>query len=203
MENNDLLKLWNSVDFSKNTRSIEELNLLLGFKARQSLNRIMLITALSVFVSVGLLTFLLITSLARLNDFYYLLNNTILALITLFSLVSGIYSWHRIANTPLNLSLKEWLEWNIDLLSRWIEGRHFQLYKFLIPFLYLLVVLSIHVYFEEKLFIEVLSTEESLIGLCFGTIAGLSVAFYGVAKIRKYQLKNLDFLRNMLKRLSE
>jgi hypothetical protein len=59
------------------------------------------------------------------------------------------------------------------------------------------------VYYEEKLMIEVLRSEESLIGLAIGTIAGLSVAYYGVAKIRRYQLQNLEFLKNMLRRITD
>jgi hypothetical protein len=203
MENNDLQKLWNAVDLTKDMRSKEELNLLLGFKARQSMNRILVITVISIFVSVGLLSFLLISSLNRLNDFYYLLNNLVLSLITLFSLFSGVYSWNKLRNTPRNISLKKWLEFRVKLLTRWFKGKYVHFYKFLIPFLYLLIILSIHVYYEEKLMIEVLRSEESLIGLAIGTIAGLSVAYYGVAKIRRYQLQNLEFLKNMLRRITD
>ena len=86
-------------------------------------------------------------------------------------------------------------------LSKWVTGKFSKLYILLIPFLYVLTVLSIHVYFENKPFIEVLKTEESIIGLIVGTPIGLFVSFFAVRKIRKYQLNNLEFLKDLYDRL--
>lgn len=62
--------------------------------------------------------------------------------------------------------------------------------------------LSIHVYFENKLFIEVIKTEESIIGLIVGVSIGLFVSYYVAGKIRKHHLINLEFLKNLYDRLS-
>jgi hypothetical protein len=94
-------------------------------------------------------------------------------------------------NNKFNQPLKEWLEVRIILLSKWLTGKLSKLYIFLIPVLYALTVLSIHVYFENKTFIEVLKTEESIIGLIVGASIGLFISYYAARKIRKYQLHNL------------
>jgi hypothetical protein len=64
-----------------------------------------------------------------------------------------------------------------------------------------LIVLSIHVYFEHKLFLEVLKTEESLIALIVGAPIGIFVSYYAARKIRKYELSNLEFLEDLYGRV--
>ena len=71
------------------------------------------------------------------------------------------------------------------------------LYLFLIPALYMLILLSIHVYFEDKPFAEVLKTEESITGLIVGTPIGLFAAYFGAGRIRKHYLKNLEYLKEL------
>jgi hypothetical protein len=106
-----------------------------------------------------------------------------------------------VQNNKYNQPLKDWLESRINLLSNWLTGRFSRLYLFLIPLLYVLTVLSIHVYFENKSFIEVLNTEESIIGLIVGAPIGLFVSYFGAKKNRNYQLKNLEFLKDLHSRL--
>jgi hypothetical protein len=60
-----------------------------------------------------------------------------------------------------------------------------------------LIVLSIHVYFEYKPFIEVLKTEESIIALIVGAPIGIFVSYFAARKIRKYKLRNLEFLKDL------
>jgi len=144
---------------------------------------------------------LAITSFNRQNDLIYLINNVTLGIVTIISLISGLLSWYKLQNSKYNQPLKNWLEEKIDLLSRGLTGRLSKLYMFLIPFLYVLIVLSIHVYFENKSFIDVLNTEESIIGLIVGAPIGLFVSYFGVRKIRKYQLNNLEFLKDLHGRL--
>jgi len=60
-----------------------------------------------------------------------------------------------------------------------------------------MINLSIHVYYEHKTFVEVIKNEESIYGLLIGFILGLFVSYYGANKIRKFQLKNLEFLKKL------
>ena len=201
MENTELQKIWKTIDIEINQKSKEELNLLLTSKTKQTINKFLVIMSISILVCVGLLIFLTITSLNRQNDLIYLINNITLGIVTTISLISGLLSWYKIQNNKYNQPLKNWLEARINILSKWLTGRFSKLYLILIPLLYVLTVLSIHVYFENKSFIEVLNTEESIIGLIVGAPVGLFVSYFGAGKIRKYQIHNLEFLKDLHGRL--
>jgi hypothetical protein len=201
MEDNKLQKIWKSADSEINEKSKDELNLLLTSKAKQTLNKYIVIIITSILTSIGLIVFLLITSINRQDDLLYLINNSILGLITIISLISGLLSWYKIQNNKFSLPLKEWLNERINLLSRGLTGKFSKLYILLLPILYILTVLSINVYFGNKLFIEVLNSEESVIGLIIGAPIGLFVSYFAVRKIRKYQLQNLQFLKDLYGRL--
>lgn len=201
MENIELQEIWKNINNEISYKSKDELNLLLQSKAKQTLNKFLVIIITSILTSIGLIVFLLITSLNRQDDLLYLINNSTLGLLTLISLISGLLSWYKIRNNKFSLSLKDWLNERIILLSTWLTGKFSKLYLFVIPILYVLTVLSIHVYFENKSFIDVLNTEESVIGLVVGAPIGLFVSFFAVRKIRRYQLQNLNFLKDMYGRL--
>ena len=202
MENNELQKIWKTIDLEINQKSMDELNLLLKSKVKQTINKFLLIMSISIAACIGLIIFLTITSLNRQDDLIYLINNMTLGILTIISLISGILSWYKIQNNRYNQSLKNWLDERINLLSSWLTGKFSKLYLFFIPLLYILTVLSIHVYFENKTFIEVLNTEESIIGLIVAAPIGLFVMYYLTRKIRKFQLQNLEFLKDLHGRLS-
>ncbi|MDA3928970.1 MAG: hypothetical protein PF541_08410 [Prolixibacteraceae bacterium] len=201
MENSELQKIWKTIDNEINPKSKDELSLLLKSKAKQTLNKFIVILSTSILTSVGLIIFLLITAMRRQDDLIYLINNAVLGLLVITSLISGVLSWYKIRNNKFSLSLKDWLNERISLLSKWLTGRFSKLYLFIIPILYVLTVLSIHVYFENKSFIEVLNTEESIIGLIVAAPIGLFASFFTVRKIRRYQIQNLNFLKDLYGRL--
>ena len=76
-------------------------------------------------------------------------------------------------------------------------GRYSKLHIVLIPILVAMIMLSIHVYYEYKPFLEVMKDGESVYGLIAGFTVGLFVSFFAVSKIKKYQLKNLEFLNDL------
>ncbi len=201
MENTELQKIWKSIDNEINQKSKDELNLLMKSKAKQTLNKYIVIIITSILTSIGLIVFLLITSINRQHDLLYVINNATLGLITIISLISGLLTWHKIQNNKFSLPLKDWLNERITLLSRGLIGKFSKLYILLIPILYILTVLSINIYFGNKSFIEVLNSKESVIGLIIGAPIGLFVSYFAVRKIRKYQLQNLEFLKDMYSRL--
>jgi hypothetical protein len=197
MENNELQKIWKNIDTEINQKSKDELSLLLTSKAKQTINKFLSIIIISIIVSAGVLVYVTITSLNRKDDLIYLINNVTLGIVTITALLSGIFSWYKIQNNRYDQSLRNWLEVRINLLSKGLTGRFSKLYLFLIPFLYVLIVLSIHVYFEYKPFIEVLKTEESIIALIVGAPIGIFVSYFAARKIRKYKLRNLEFLKDL------
>lgn len=201
METNDLQNTWKNIGIELNSKTTDDLSQLLTSKIRKTMNNFLFIIGLDIIVCVGLIIFLIITALNRPGDLIYQVNNSILGLITLISLIASSYSWNKLQNNRYNLSLKEWMEQRIKMLSKWLLGRYSKSYIVLLPILMVLIMLSIHVYFENKLFVEVMKSKESIYGLTVGFIIGLFVSFYAVNKIRKYQLKNLEFLKDLYNRL--
>lgn len=202
MKTNELQNIWKNIDSEINLKTNEELNQYLAAKTRKTINKFLLFIAIDIIVSVGLIVFLIITALNRQSDIIYLLNNSILCLITLSLLIISLLSWKKIQNNKYNLPLKDWLEQRIKLLSSWLSGKYSKLYIVLIPVLLIMIMISIHVYFEYKPFIEVMKDEESIFGQILGLLIGLMVSFFAVNKIRKFQLKNLEFLKDLHARLS-
>lgn len=203
METNDLKNLWKSLDSEISLKSISELNQSLTLKTKKTVNKYLFILITDIIVCVGLMIFLVYTTINRQEDIIYLLNNSTLFSITAVSLVVSLLTLKKLQNNKYNLPLKEWLEQRIKMLSDWLTGKYSKLYIVLIPILLVMINLSIHVYYEYKPFPEVMKNEESLYGLLFAFIIGLFVSFYAVGKIRKFQLKNLEILKDLHARLCD
>jgi hypothetical protein len=201
MENNELQKIWRGIDSEITQKSKDELNLLLTSKAKQTTNKFLSIIVISIIVCVGVLSYVAITILNRKEDMIYLINNLSLGVVTVVALISGIISWYKLQTNKFDQSLRNWLEVRICLLSKGLIGRFSKFYLFLIPFIYVLIVLSIHVYLENKPFIDVLKTQESIIGLIVGTPIGIFISYFAAGKIRKYKLSNLEFLKDLYDRV--
>ncbi|MEI7829839.1 MAG: hypothetical protein WCI31_08725 [Prolixibacteraceae bacterium] len=198
METNKIENIWKNVDSKISPKSKGELNDLLAIKTKKTINKFFYILGVDTVVCIGLLVFLVITAFNRLNDMLYMVNNAILFVVTLFALVTSLLSWRKLQNNRYNLSLKDWLEEQIKLLSNWLLGKYSQLYVIvLLPFLLVMVNLSIHVYYEYKPFLEVIKNEESIYGQILAFVIGLAVSYYSISKIRRYQLKNLEFLKEL------
>lgn len=189
--------LWKSLDSEISLKSISELNQSLTLRTQKTVNKYLFILITDIIVCVGLMIFLVFTAINRQEDIIYLLNNSALFSITAVSLVVSVLTLKKLQNNKYNLPLKEWLEQRIKMLSGWLTGRYSKLYIVLIPILLVMINLSIHVYYKYKPFPEVMKNEESLYGLLFAFIIGLFVSFYAVGKIRKYQLKNLEILKDL------
>ncbi len=201
MENNELQAIWKTLSTEGPKRSKEELQLLLRSKARHTMNRFVTETLISILISAGLFVYLIITSINRADDMYYLTINIILLVITLISLVSGYLSWKTLRGSPSDQPLKVWLEKRTRVLTKWLYGRYCKLHLYLIAPLFILILLSIHVYFEYKPFLEVLNNAESVTGLLVALPIGLFVSFFTARKIRRLRKQQLEFLLDLQTRL--
>jgi len=203
MDNNEIHNIWNSFQSEKQMRSKEELNQLLTAKSKKAINSFLVIISISVAVCIGLITFLVVTILNRPHDLLYKVNNLILCLIAVVALVSSLMSYKELQNNKYNQPLKDWLQTRINLLSKELTGKYSKIYLFYIPILYILTILSIHVYYENKPVLDVLKSGESVYGLIFGSITGLFVSYYSAIKIRKYERGKLDYLKELYRQLEE
>jgi hypothetical protein len=197
MGTDKLQNIWKNIDSEIKRKTIDELDQSLAAKTRHTINKFLIFLVVDIIVCVGVIVFLIITALNRQGDTLYQVNNSVLSLITLISLLVSLLSWNKLQNNKFDLPLKDWVEQRIRLLSKWLLGKYSKLYIVLLPILLVMINLSIHVYYEYKPFIEVMKNEESIIGLIVGFIVGLFVSFYTINKIRRYQIKNLDFLKEL------
>ena len=203
MEKYDLKKLWNSTKQEAAARSKEELVRILDSKAKRTVNRFLLVSAIAGIISSAVIIFLVITALHRKDDIWYVLNNFALGTLTIISLLSALYSWKRLNETKYSLPLKKLLEKNIATISLSLKGWHRAVSILIIPVLYVLLVMSINVYFSGMSYAGVLSSEESLTALLAGLLVGLPVSFYVENKIHKYHLKNLNEFEKLYEQLRE
>jgi len=197
METDRLQNIWKNNETKIKLKTINELNQSLDTRSKQALNKFRIFYVVDAFVCAGVISFLIITALNRQGDTLYQANNAVLSLFTLISLVISLMSWNSLHNNKFNLPLKEWVEERIRLLSKWLLGKYSKLYIVLIPILLVMINISIHVYYEYKPLVEVFKNEESVIGLILGFIIGVFVSFYAINKIRRYQIKNLGYLKEI------
>jgi hypothetical protein len=201
MENNELQNAWKNIDAKINRKTTDELDHYLTYKCRKTMNKFIFILSIDIVTAIGLIAFLIFTSFNHQGDLIYQINNLILGLVTLSALVISFLSLKKLQGNRFNLPLKELLEQRIKLLSAWLLGKYSKLYIVLIPVLVAMIMVSIHVYYEYKTFLEVMRNAESIYGMVAGFTIGLFVSFFAVRKIRKYQLKNLEFLNDLHRQL--
>ncbi|MDZ7739666.1 MAG: hypothetical protein U5K32_11505 [Bacteroidales bacterium] len=206
MENNELQSIWRTVNSDIKQKSKDELNLLLTSKARQVFTEFLFLNIIAIPVCIGLMVWLIISTANRIDDIPYVTNNILLGTIVLFALFYGIREWQRFKRNKKNKPVKGWLEIEINLLSKWLIGKYRRINLYLIPMLYILTFLSIHVYYSDQYFIEVFHSDkflnEDIWGLIIFTPILFAGLFYGLIKLRKYQIKKLQFLKDLHTRLS-
>jgi hypothetical protein len=203
METGNLHSIWNSVGSEIKFKTIDELNQSLVARTKKTLNKFLTFLIIDIIICIGVITFLVITALNRPDDTIYILNNALIGLITMISLIVSVVEFNRLQKNKYNVPLKEWVEQRIKLLSKYLLGKHNSIYLILLPFLLLMINLSIHVYYEYKTFIEVLKDKESVSALIVGFVVGLTVSLISVKKIRAYQIKNLESLKELHCQLSD
>jgi hypothetical protein len=75
MENNELQKIWKTIDNEVSPFSVEELNVLLISKTRQTMSNYLKMEIFSVLVSFGLIVFLIVATYNRRTDMLSFVNN--------------------------------------------------------------------------------------------------------------------------------
>jgi hypothetical protein len=205
MENNELQLIWRSLDSDIERKSKDELNLLLTSKARQVFTELLILDITAIPVCIGLMVWLIVSTANKLDDRLYVANNILLGSIVLFGLFYLIREWHRFKRSKMDKPVKEWLETEIDLISKWLTGKYRAVNFYLIPVLYVLSVSSIHVYYSDLYFIEVFCSgkfiNEDMWGFIIFTPILFAGLFYSLIKLRKYQMKKLQFLKDLHGRL--
>lgn len=198
MKENNIQSAWQKIDSEMQPETNEELNNKLKLKSKKIMNKFLFSTGISGIISAGVIVFLVIATVNRWEDIYYRTINFVLGLIILFSFGSAINSFFFLLNAPKNIPLKQALTKRKEKISKWLSSK---LPYFILPVICMLLMLSIHVYFEQNHFAEVITTEESFFGLIIGLTIGLTVAWFAMKKIRKSQLSHLKHLDELFEEM--
>lgn len=205
MENNEMQLIWRTLNADIKQKSKDELNLLLTSKAKQVFSEILILNITAIPVCIGLMVWLIISTANRIDDIAYVANNLLLGLIVLFALFYLIRGWHRYRRGKMDKPVKEWLGIEISLLSKWLIGKYSKIDFYLIPILFVLSFLSIHVYFSDLSFIEVFRSDKFINEDVWGLIIFTPILFvglyYSMIKLRQRQMKKLQFLKDLHERL--
>lgn len=197
METNKVFDTWRKLDSEVKPKTNKEMEQILSEKVKRTMTKFTTLIAVDVICCLGVAAYLIITSVNRIGDFYYLLNNIILGCVVVAAMVVSLWALKKLNEGQSTLSLKEHLEQRINLLSNWLQGKYKWVYFILTPIILLLVLLSIHVYFEKLPLVTVLKSEDSMFGIAFGFLFGLFVAYFVIIRIRKFQLANLKDLKDI------
>lgn len=200
MEKDELQNVWKNIDSNITPNSKEELDKFLLSKTKSTMNRYLYFIGASGIISAVFLIFLIVTMINRWDDIYYRSINLILVSYTVFSIVSAVKSFTVLNYNNANAPLKDWLKQRIEMLSKWLASR---IVFYILPIICMLIILSIHVYYEHKPFVDVIRTEESIFGLIFGLIIGITVAYLGLKQIRNQQRNSLEYLKELYSNISD
>lgn len=201
MENNNMHAIWKKVDTEIEVKSKDELNTIFSSKIQSTINKYRIFLLTDIFVCFGVIVYLTITALNRTEDIFYLLNNFILGLIVTVAFVLSVAGMVRLHHKKTDIPIKHWLKNRIDSLSNELTGRFRDIHLVTIPILAIMLLLSINIYYEERTMADVLTTRENLFALAFGYLAALFVSFYFFRKIRKYQVQQLENLKEIYQQL--
>lgn len=205
MENNELQLIWRTVNSDIKHKSRDELKLLLTSKAKQVFTEFLILNIIAIPVCIGLMVWLIVTTANRLDDRLYVANNILVGSIVLFALFYTIREWYRFKQSKMDKPVKEWLEIEINRLSKWLIGKYKKINLYLIPILYFPVFFSIHVYYSDLHFIEMFRSakfiNKDMWGVIIFTPLVLAGLYYSLIKLRKYQIKKLQFLKDLHGRL--
>jgi hypothetical protein len=199
MKTEKIIDTWKKIDSDVKPKTKEEMEQILSHKLKSTVNKFAMLIIIDLVCSIGVIIFLIITSLNRLTDSYYLINNIVLGITVFVAMILSLLSLKKLNEGKLFPTLREQLEQRVSLLSKWLLGKYKWIYLVITPFILLLVLLSIHIYYERLPLVDVIQNEESFYGLIFGFVFGLAVAYFAIHRIRKYQLSNLMYLKDLLK----
>jgi hypothetical protein len=198
MKENNIQSAWQTIESKIQPETNEELNNILKRKSKKIMKKFLLSAGVSGIISLGVIVFLIIATVNRWEDVYYRTINFALSLIILVSFGSAVNSFLFLLNAPKNIPLKQAITKRKEKIAKWLSSK---LPYFILPVICMLLMLSIHVYFEQSPFSKVITSEESFFGLLLGLAVGLTVAFFTMKKIRAHQYSNLKYLDDLLKQI--
>lgn len=202
MDKDEIKNIWQGANRSIEHFSKEEIGKLFNQKSRTIMRKFILWFIISIILSIGLLLYLVITSVLRFDDLNFVFVNLLLIILTIFFLTEYLKGYYKLNSIKIaNGNLKEMIQQKIRLIKRYLIGTKLSS-LIIIPFVILLMI-SIYVFFEKEDMIKVLVMDDAIWGLIFGGIVAIIIKWWVRKKMRKYFESNLTRLENNLKEIQD
>ncbi|MBE9510561.1 MAG: hypothetical protein IMY71_06765 [Bacteroidetes bacterium] len=202
MDKDEIKNTWQGASRSIEHFSKEEIGKLFNQKSRTIMRKFILWFIISIILSIGLLLYLVITSVLRFDDLNFVFVNLLLIILTIFFLTEYLKGYYKLNSIKIaNGNLKKMIQQKIRLIKRYLIGTKLSS-LIIIPFVILLMI-SIYVFFEKEDMIKVLVTDDAIWGLIFGGIVAIIIKWWVRKKMRKYFESNLTRLENNLKEIQD
>jgi hypothetical protein len=199
MKRDELQNIWHRGSSNIETQSVDELNMMLEQRVARVMRKHFFINYISVSVGLTLIALLIYSGIKKSYDTYYLINNIVLCFITAMFVAFGIWSWYKMNYNPIGLSLKDWIKYRINELSK-SQKRYPVRYLFAVLVI-LPYYLSFFVYFINRPFIEVIYSEQFYTSFLIVFFSGSFSALFAIRNIKTYNQKNLKKLKKLYNEL--
>ncbi|MCK4695289.1 MAG: hypothetical protein KAT74_05990 [Candidatus Cloacimonetes bacterium] len=157
---------------------------------------------ISIILSIGLLLYLVITSVLRFDDLNFVFVNLLLIILTIFFLTEYLKGYYKLNSIKIaDGNLREMIQQKIKLIKRYLIGTKLSS-LIIIPFVILLMI-SIYVFFEKEDMIKVLVMDDAIWGLIFGGIVAIIIKWWARKKMKKYYELNLTRLIENLEEIQD
>ena len=202
MDKDEIKNTWQGASRSIEHFSKEEIEKLINQKSRTIMGKFILWFIISIILSIGLLLYLVITSVLRFDDLNFVFVNLLLIILTIFFLTEYLKGYYKLNSIKIaDGNLREMIQQKIKLIKRYLIGTKLSS-LIIIPFVILLMI-SIYVFFEKEDMIKVLVMDDAIWGLIFGGIVAIIIKWWVRKKMRKYFESNLVRLENNLKEIQD
>lgn len=202
MDKDEIKNIWQGANRSIEHFSKEEIEKLFKQKSRTIMRKFILWFIISIILSIGLLLYLVITSVLRFDDLYFVFVNLLLIILTAYFLIEYLKGYYKLNSIKIaNGNLKEMIQQKVSLIKRYLIGTKLSS-LIIIPFVILLMI-SIYVFFEKEDMIKVLVMDDAIWGLIFGGIVAIIIKWWVRKKMRKYYESNLTRLIENLEEIQD
>lgn len=200
MKNNELTDIWKKgIDEKIINYTKEELHSMLLSKAKASIRKFYSFDLLPILFS-AFLFYLVVTSISRLHDTLFVIGNALLAVILITVFILNVISFKKMNKYDPSQSMKDWLKYRIDALEKSINAMGGYI---LSPTVFLLTAISVNVYIQNRPYLEVITSQQFMVGFLIGAIVAAPIIYLINRKSRKIYAETLDNLRELYNQIKD
>ena len=148
MDKDEIKNTWQGAGHSIEHFSKEEIEKLFNQKSRTIMRKFILWFIISIILSIGLFLYLVITSVLRFDDLYFVFVNLLLIILTVYFLTEYLKGYYKLNSIKIaNGNLREMIQQKVRLIKKYLIGTKLSS-LIIIPFVILLMI-SIYVFLKK------------------------------------------------------